>query len=208
LRAQGERRRDRTSTPVKMTLPEVSPSAAPEFADAEGCKAWLEHVPLANVAAAQAMLLLQVEEFNRFACPASTRLAVMESLREAVHFVQIEQAKRFSNRALPMADAERTVFEDTDDLWEAMRVGYLHCVDAAARGEAAMRSQAGLVCQRALAYSGLKMFHHFRAYREVPAADWGGLHLVYRIAEKLKVVHEPVKDFLNRDVQDTSPHIA
>ncbi|HLS87114.1 MAG TPA: hypothetical protein VK043_12530 [Burkholderiales bacterium] len=191
-----------------MTLPEVSPSAAPEFADAEGCKAWLEHVPLANVAAAQAMLLLQVEEFNRFACPASTRLAVMESLREAVHFVQIEQAKRFSNRALPMADAERTVFEDTDDLWEAMRVGYLHCVDAAARGEAAMRSQAGLVCQRALAYSGLKMFHHFRAYREVPAADWGGLHLVYRIAEKLKVVHEPVKDFLNRDVQDTSPHIA
>jgi len=193
---------------VKMTLPELSPSAAPEFADAEACKAWLEHVPLANVGAAQNHLLLQLEEFNRFECPAATRLAVMEALREAVHFVQIEQAKRFSNRALPMADAERAIFDDTDDLWEAMRLGYLRCVEAAARGEAAMRAQASLACQRALAYSGLKMFHHYRAYREVPATDWSGLHLVYRIAEKLKVAHEPVKDFMNRDVQDTSPQIA
>jgi len=107
-----------------------------------------------------------------------------------------------------MADAERAIFDDTDDLWEAMRLGYLRCVEAAARGEAAMRAQASLACQRALAYSGLKMFHHYRAYREVPATDWSGLHLVYRIAEKLKVAHEPVKDFMNRDVQDTSPQIA
>jgi hypothetical protein len=191
-----------------MNLPELSPKAAPEFADAAGCKAWLDHVPLANVATAQHQLLIQLELFNRFPTSASNRLEVMEALREAVNFVQIEQAKRFSNRALPMAESELAVFADTDDLWEQARLGYVRCVEAAANGEAAMRPHAALVCQRALAYSGLKMFHHYRAYREVPPEDWRGLHQVYRAAEALGVDDDPVKDFLNRDVQDTSARVA
>src|SRR3954451_5500180 len=189
-------------------LPELSPKAAPEFTDAETCKAWLANVPLANVGTAQYQLLAQVEEFNRFPASAAVRLAVMEQMREAVHFVQIEQAKRFTNRALPMAEAESSVFEDTKDLWEAMRLGYVRCLDAAMNGEAGMRSQAAVICQRALAYSGLRMFHHYRAYREVPAEAWSGLHEVYAAAERLDIVDEPVKDFLNRDVHETSPRIA
>src|ERR1700716_1378345 len=145
------------------TLPELSAKAEPEFTDPARCKAWLEHLPLANVTTAQNQLLGQIEEFNRFSTDAANRLAVMEQLREAVHFVQIEQAKRFTNRALPMAEAEAAVFEDTKDLWEAMRTGYLHCLQAATGGESGMRSQAALICQRALAYSGLRMFHHYRA---------------------------------------------
>ena len=191
-----------------MKLPELSPKAAPEFADAASCKAWLEHVPLANVGTAQHQLLSQLEELNRFPASAAVRLAVMEALREAVQFVQIEQAKRFTNRALPMAHAEATAFEDTTELWNEMRIGYLRCLEAAANGEAGMRSQAALVCQRALAYSGLKMFHHYRAYREVPAEDWRGLHEAYAAAERLNITDEPVKDFLNRDVHDTSPRVA
>src|ERR1700704_2383463 len=131
-----------------MNLPDLSPKAAPEFADAASCKAWLEHVPLANVGTAQHQLLTQVEAFHRFGASAAVRLSVMETLREAVHFVQPEQAKRFTNRALPMADAESKVFAETTELWNEMRLGYLRCLEAAANGEAGMRSQAALVCQR------------------------------------------------------------
>lgn len=191
-----------------MDLPEISSSAAPEFADAEGCRLWLEHVPLANVAAAQRQLLVQVEAYNCYAVSAAERLAVMEALREAVNFVQIEQAKRFANRALPMADAELAIFEDTDDLWEDMRIGYARCLVAAQDGDSGVKAQAGLVAQRALYYTGMKMFHHYRAYREVPTLDWRHLHAAYQIAEDLDVVDDPVKDFLNRDVQESSPHIA
>src|SRR5712671_1129132 len=191
-----------------MKLPELSPKAAPEFADAAGCKAWLEHVPLANTGTAQHQLLSQLEEFNSFPASAAVRLGVMEALREAVHFVQIEQAKRFTNRALPMQAAEAAVFNDTIELWNEMRLGYLRCLEAAINGESGMRSQAALVCQRALAYSGLRMFHHYRAYREVPALDWRGLHETYAAAERLGIVDEPVKDFMNRDVHDTSPRVA
>jgi hypothetical protein len=191
-----------------MKLPELSAQAAPEFTDAASCKAWLEDVPLANVAAAQQDLLLQLEEFNRFPTGAGNRLAVLEALREAVSFVQIEQAKRFTNRALPMIEAESETFEETIGLWEQMRLGYLRCLDAALGGDVAMRAQGAAICQRLLAYCGLKMFHHYRAYRQVPARDWAALNEGYAHATQLNLGEEPVKDFLNRDVQDTSPRIA
>ena len=189
-------------------LPGLAPHAAPEFVDSVTAKGWVDSVPLANVAAAQHQLLLQVKEFNRYSVPAPVRLETLEVLREAVNFVQIEQAKRFTHRALPIAPAEAEVFEDTIGLWEQMRLGYLRCLDAAVRNEAGMRAHAGLIGQRALAYAGLKMFHHHRAYRQVPRGEWRGLHRVYAAAEKLGVGEEPVKDYLNRDVHDTSPRIA
>src|SRR5205823_1243905 len=195
-----------TMTQVK--LAELSPSAAPEFVDAASCKAWLEHVPLANVGVAQQQLLGQLVELNRFPISAANRLAVMESLREAVNFVQIEQARRFTNRALPLAEAEAAVFRDTDALWAQMRLSYLRCLDSAASGDAALRAQAALICQRLLACAGLRMFHHYRAYCEIPAEDWRALHGSYAKAEELEVSEEPVKDFLNRDVHDSSPRIA
>jgi hypothetical protein len=191
-----------------MKLPELSESAEPEFVDAASCKAWLEHVPLANIGAAQTDLLDQLEEFNRFPVSSAARLAVLEALREALHFVQIEQAKRFANRALPMAQPEAAAFQSTIALWDEMRAGYLRCLEAALHKDAAMRAQAGLICQRALTYIGLKMFHHYRAYREVAAEDWRDLHATYAHAEALDVAEDPVKDFLNRDVQDTSPRVA
>jgi len=192
----------------KLELPELSPQAAPEFTDAATAKAWLENVPLANVATAQHQLLEQMQEFNRFAANAVSRLATLEALREGVHFVQIEQARRFTNRALPMAEAESAVFEDTLALWRQMHLGYLRCLAAAIAGEAGTQAQSALVCQRVLAYTGLKMFHHHRAYRQVPKHLWRELHDGYARAEALEVADDAVKDYLNRDVNDTSPRIA
>jgi hypothetical protein len=191
-----------------LDLPAFAADAAPEFIDAASAKAWLENVPLANVAAAQQQLLAQLQEFNRFATKATSRLAALEAVREAVQFVEIEQARRFTNRALPMAEAESTVFDDTLALWEEMHLGYLYCLQAVIDDESGMREQSGLVCQRALAYTGLKMFHHHRAYRQVPAREWRALHEGYARAEELGVAEAAVKDYLNRDVHETSARIA
>jgi cyclic-di-GMP-binding protein len=186
-------------------LPEIDPAATPEFSDGASCKAWLENVPLANVSTSQYQLLIQAEEFNRYAAAPKDRFEALEAAREAVGFVQIEQAKRFTNRALPMLESEAAVFEDTIELWEQMRLGYLRCLEA---DDSSLRAQRALICQRALAYSGLRMFHHYRAYRQVPGRDWRALHQAYARAEALGIADEPVKDYLNRDVHDTSPRIA
>ena len=186
-------------------LPEIDPAARPEFTDGPSCKAWLENVPLANVSTAQRQLLIQIEELNRFAAPARGRLEALEAAREAVNFVQIEQAKRFTHRALPMLPGETAIFEDTLELWEQMRLGYLRCLQ---EGGVALRPQAALICQRALSFAGLRMYHHYRAYRVVPGRDWRALHQLYARAESLGVAEKPVKDYLNRDVYDTSPCTA
>lgn len=191
-----------------LQLPEFAAGAAPEFTDEASAKAWLENVPLANVATAQQLLLDQLQEFNRFAAKATARFEALEAVREAVQFVEIEQARRFTNRALPMAEAESAVFDVTLGLWEEMRLGYLRCLQAVIAGEGGIRAQAATICQRALAYGGLKMFHHHRAYRQVPAREWRALHEVYAHAEALDVAEEEVKDYLNRDVQDSSARIA
>ncbi|TAK88244.1 MAG: hypothetical protein EPO20_02110 [Betaproteobacteria bacterium] len=191
-----------------MKLPELSATAAPQFTNPASCKSWLENLPLANVGAAQQELLGELEVLNRFPTSAANRLGVMETLREPVNFVQIEQAKRFINRPLPMAQPESAAFTDTVELWEQMRLGYQRCLELAQGGDAGMRAQAGLIAQRLGAYSGLKMFHYCRAYREVPPSDWRALHEAYALAERLGVAEEPVKDFMNRDVHDSSPRIA
>src|SRR5437660_2637311 len=191
-----------------MKLPELSESASPEFTDAATCKAWLEHVPLANVAAAQSELLEQLEEYNSFPAAAAQRLSVMEALREAVNFVQIEQAKRFANRALPMTEQESAAFDTTIGLWNQMSAGYQRCLDGALNRDSGMRAQSALVCTRLLSYIGLRMFHYYRAYRQALSDDWRALHETYAAAEKLDVAEDAVKDFLNRDIQDTSPRIA
>jgi len=193
------------SEPQALLLPSVDPSAHPEFDDGPSCKAWLEHVPLANVGEAQRQLLLAVWALNRSTVAAVPRLAALEAAREAVHFVQIEQAKRFTHRAAPLSRPEAEAFENTADLWEQMRLGYLRCLEPA---DPALRARLALVCQRALAYCGLRMFHYYRAYRQVPARDWRQLHAVYHRAEALGVADAPVKDYLNRDVHVASPRIA
>src|SRR4030095_4811384 len=70
------------------------------------------------------------------------------------------------------------------------------------------RAQPGCVARRLAAYSGLRMFHYYRAYREVPASDWRSLHEVYSQAEKLGVAETDVKDHLTRYVQESSPRVA
>ena len=189
-------------------LPSLSPDAVPKFVDGVTAKAWVSGVPLANVAGAQQALLEQLRQFNRCVTRANARLAALEVLREAVHFVQIEQAKRFTNRALPMADGEAAVFETTIALWEQMRLGYLRCLVAAEMDEPGMRAEAARICQRALVCAGLKTFHHYRACRQVPAGEWRILHRLFAKAEALKIVDQTVLDPMNRDVHEASPRIA
>ena len=129
-------------------------------------------MPLANVAAAQREILAQLEQFGRLPCAAANRLAVLEALREAVHFVQLEMSRRFAYHALPLAEAESAAFTLSDRLWREMGAGYQRCLDAAAGGEKVTRAQAALVAQRAARLLRARMLSHYRACREVPPDDW------------------------------------
>jgi len=110
---------------------------------------------------------------------------------------------------LPMAEGRKArVFDDTLALWEQMHLGYLHCLQAVIDDEPGIRAETGMVCQRALAYTGLKMFHHHRAYRQVPArANGARCTRGYARAEELGVA-ETGREGLSQPRRSTRPRRA
>ena len=163
-------------------LPATSTDSDPGFTDAVGCSAWLQTLPLINVSPAQGTLLAHIEEFNAFALPPTERLKILEVLREPVHFVQAELAKKFSGRALPLSATEREIFLNVTALWDALGRGYQHCLEAVAAGE--LIGQDALLCQRALDCVGQKLNEYHKAYQAIEADDWQLAHTLFGFAEE------------------------
>ena len=165
-------------------LPGIRPDAAPEFTDAAGCAKWLQSLPLINVAPSHVRLLGQLDELNACQIAPAERLKILELLRDPVSFVQREQSKKFSNRPAPLARAEREVFHNVNSLWNALSLGYQHCLQALVDGAAGLSGQVALICQRALWCTGQKMVDHYQAYQSVAENDWKLLHHLYAFAEE------------------------
>ena len=168
-------------------LPGIKPDAAPDFTDAAGCAKWLESVPLINVAPSHVRLLGQLDELNASNLVPAQRVKILELLREPISFVLKEQSKKFSNRPAPLAKTERETFHSVNLLWNALSLGYQHCLQALMDGASALKSQDALMCQRVLWCAGQKMVDYYQAYQSVSEKDWKLLHQVYALAEERKV---------------------
>jgi cyclic-di-GMP-binding protein len=177
-------------------LPVAAPDARPEFRDAAGCAAWLQGVPLINVASSHAKLLAQLAELNRADVAPAERLKILEQLREPVVFVQTEQAKKFATRPVPLSAQERDVFGAVTSLWAAYLLGYQYCLQA--EGDAA---QSALACQRALWCLSAKIGEHYWAYQEIAPEDWKLLNRLYALAEERGVAERAVSHPVYKKVE-------
>jgi hypothetical protein len=102
---------------MKLDLPPTGTEQPPLFVDLEQCRAWRKELPLSNPVQAQAQLLRQLHLLNRYTLAAETRLAILEELREPIHFAQTEQAKKFTGRPMPLAPPEQAAFDSVHGLW-------------------------------------------------------------------------------------------
>jgi hypothetical protein len=180
-------------------LPEISADASPDIADEASCAAWLAELPLVNVAPSQIRLLDQLRQLNRFDMAPAERLKVLEALREAVYFVQVEQVKKLASKPLPLTQVERGIFGLVVQSWQELLTGYQHCLKSVLDGK--LGGQNALVCQRALDCVTAAMFDHCRVYHSFPQAYWLTLHRLYRHAEEAGAVASSVADSVKkRDV--------
>ena len=83
------------------TQPLSTPSSSLPFTDSAGCKRWLDQLTLTNVQLTQQVLTTQLANLASAQLPPLERLKILETLREAVHFVQAESAKRYCGKPLP-----------------------------------------------------------------------------------------------------------
>ena len=175
-------------------LPIISADADPEFTDAKSCAAWLRTVPLINVAPSHGRLLGQLEELDCFEVDPTERLRILELLAAPTAFVQIEQARKYAGKPVPLAKQERDIFHGVVALWDALSHGYQRCLNSIAEGSPELSGQCALVCQRALWCAGQRITEHYKCYQELSGEDWKLLHRIYAIAEGHGVLDQRVTE--------------
>ena len=120
-----------------LTLP-LEPTddrANPLFKDAVSCERWLSQLQLTNLQLAHSLLLTQVNELNRFPMRGLERLNTLEKLRETIHYVQMDYARKLIAKPLPLNESELIIFFAIVQLWQAMALGYQRCLQAYLAGD-------------------------------------------------------------------------
>lgn len=184
---------------MNLDLPSTGNEQPPQFLDLEQCQAWQKSLPLTNPIQAQAQLLRQLHLLNRYTLDAGLRFGMLELLREPIHFVREENAKKFAGKPLPLAPPEQAALDTTHSLWQALVTGYLRCLDACLAGDAALAPQAAQICQRALAALADDQTDLVRAGSQPDTAHWRRAHALYASAEKLGVTTSGAHDRLRGD---------
>ena len=192
-----------------LTLP-LEPTddrANPLFKDAASCAQWLKQLQLTNLHLAHSLLLTQLNELTRFPMRGQERLDTLELLRDTIHYVQNEYAKKLVAKPLPLNENELVVFVTIVQLWQAMSLGYQRCLQAYMAGDKQLANQGALLCQRCLRYSGLAISEHMRTGYDFNDKLWCQLHELYAFAEEQGLQLDEVSDPLNGNLPSSCHNV-
>jgi len=96
-----------------MNTQPISATSIPlQFTDSAGCKRWIDQLTPTNVQLTQQVLTGQLASLDAAPLAPLERLKILETLREPVHFVQNESAKRYVGKPLPLEAGESAVWEN------------------------------------------------------------------------------------------------
>src|SRR5688572_13258680 len=119
-----------------MTAQPLESSLFPlQFSDSAGCKRWLDQLTLTNVQLTQQVLIGQLASLSGAHLPPLERLKILETMRDAVNFVQGESAKRYAGKPLPLEAGELTAWSNVVALWQEASRNYQQCLKAYREGE-------------------------------------------------------------------------
>jgi cyclic-di-GMP-binding protein len=183
-----------------ITQPQPLGTAQLQFSDIKSCRQWICSLPLTNVRLAQHTLTQQIALARQAGLPPMELLRVLEALHEPVAYVQLELARKYTGKPLPLDANEAALWARAGTLWEELVDAYHACHDARMRGDTSLNRHGALILMRCLRYTSLALFEHYRVYREPPAALWRKLCQFYLHAEQGGFAHVTVIDkFENRD---------
>ena len=176
-----------------------------EIPDLRSGADYLAQLSLANPVVAERQLMRFLDSLLATPPEPVVLLALLEQARAPLCFVEEEMARRYHNRALPLANEEESYFRQVVTAWRKMGKAYALCArlqqpDAENPQYLAM---VAIILHRCLYYTGMVILEHYRARRELPAGIWLDLHGYYESAEEWGVAYLPVEDALESSLQAT-----
>ncbi len=166
------------------------------FADARGCKEWLNALPLTNIPQAQMMVLETLRALNGAEFDGMERLKCLELKRDKIAFLQGEQRARYFGKTIPLSANDANAWTNGRSLLEEMEAGYRRCREEAQAGKGELARLGALLTQRIVRYIGTQMLFHALVYRRFDPQLWTRLHQEYVLGEGAQTLSETVKDSL------------
>jgi hypothetical protein len=174
-------------------------TAKPHISDAKSCRQWLQNLPLTNVPGAHAEILVQIDLLNQSQVRGIERLKILELLREPVHYLQAELAKKYAGKPLPFDHAELSLWKKAIHLWQGLLKGYQLCLESAhPQREPETAPFFAYISHRIVRTIGQLMLEYDRAYQPLPEDLWRQLHKHYSLVEERGAARQAIKDPLNR----------
>lgn len=187
-----------------MTAEYMNAAVSLQFTNCTDSKQWIESLPLTNVQQAQQALSAQVAALAETQLPALERLKILETLKDALVFLQEESTKRFAGKPLPLDAAESAAWDNAIVLWQDLGRNYQACLQAYRDGDLAIAPHVALVTMRCMRYLGCTMLDYCRVYRQVPGLLWHALHELYAYSEQHGYSRIRVQDSFSQQDPDSS----
>lgn len=139
-----------------------------------------------------------------------TYFQLLEHARIPISFVADELAKRYQNKALPLADVEEETFRQVVAILEKTARAYGHSAenDTLDEQDPAYVLRVAMILHRCIHYTGMIILEHQRARRELPWGLWLELHGYYGSAEEWGVATMAIADALDPFGRSTNCAIA
>ena len=181
-------------TPGQIQSP--NPLGQLAFADADGCATWLRGLPLTNIAQYYEEILDQLRRVGEAEFAPRERGRIAELMREPVHFLHTELARRYAGKPQPSAAREKEAADQALALWQALWSQYSACLKPLLEGDAELQGVKAKVLQRGLWVGKQLLLVHGLARRTPGPAIWQELHAYFRLAEILECAVSAVSDDL------------
>lgn len=167
--------------------------SAPDAQPASHFRQILANLPVTNVPVACDILEALLKSMQQSPPPVAEYMAVLETAREPLAFLQDAVAARYGAKPLPPTEDENAAFARTVLLWRLMADGYAALVRLGGT-DPEVQKQMALVCQRSIHYAGQVVTEYFRGRRAVPAGVWTELHGRLQTAADRGLANVPVNE--------------
>lgn len=134
---------------VNMLNSEFLLNQRPDVGDAHAARAWLRELPLTDTRAAHHALESLLDAFDDNALSLRKRLDILETVRAQRVEIDAQYARRYVDKPLPLAEAERAACTHALSLWQKLETCYWQCACAAAAGDGTLRPHLALCLARA-----------------------------------------------------------
>lgn len=166
---------------------------------------WKQNLPMANTGEASRQLYQAINELNQLPLAANVRLAILELLREPIHFVSQQLAKHYLNQSISLPEQQQKVANLCQALGIHLATGYKLVLKDSLANIASEKARKNFACaaHRTISEYGDILVRSYQLYTLAPRGIWQELHSIYHFSDAIGLQKYEITDASNTDTPNS-----